>query len=496
MADIYCDSRVVGPGSGAKEDPYKAIPAVAGNNRYFLARGSRFSGMVTCSSSNVSFLAYGSGPNPIIDADGATNALLHRYGNNLAVAGIDFTGAANVGLYLTSQAASTTVSTMNVVSCRFYGNGVSNTYPADGTKADGIILSSPLSGVTYMWCESFDNKGHGFDTLGIVDATWIECRAYRNGATVAGHGFSVRPFHSSATGGWSVVSGTIYRRALAAGEVAQKVMDVTGAAILTRNAGGYAALTTGQWDTVDISGTQYLYINVGTDPNAIVGATGKGREIRWRRQTHGPFRYVGCVAWENSTGGAVGEGHGFAADDMTDNVAYEHCVSRDNQGAGFQIQWGSNIRYGSCLAHGNALSNWRTTGYTENVTVDHACATKSAQHGMYFAPPHTGTLVRNSIAALNGVGTAGMYGIICGTTSGAGEGNLVFGNGVGGTVANMTAPVSTADPLFIDEDKPWLGLRPGSPCRGAGVYVQGARDRFDRPYGDRHIGPWADLRAA
>lgn len=66
---------------------------------------------------------------------------------------------------------------------------------------------------------------------------------------------------------------------------------------------------------------------------------------------------------------------------------------------------------------------------------------------------------------------------------------------------NLDAPVAhtlgssdlTSDPLFIDETKPWLGLRPGSPCRSAGVYVPGARDRFDRSYLEPHIGPWALL---
>lgn len=50
-----------------------------------------------------------------------------------------------------------------------------------------------------------------------------------------------------------------------------------------------------------------------------------------------------------------------------------------------------------------------------------------------------------------------------------------------------------ANPQFFDPSRPWLGLAPSSPCRGAGAYVQGARDRFGRRYAERNIGPWASL---
>ena len=53
-----------------------------------------------------------------------------------------------------------------------------------------------------------------------------------------------------------------------------------------------------------------------------------------------------------------------------------------------------------------------------------------------------------------------------------------------------------ADPRLRDLKAPWLGLESSSPCRGAGAYVQGARDRFGRRYAERNIGPWAVLEAA
>lgn len=50
----------------------------------------------------------------------------------------------------------------------------------------------------------------------------------------------------------------------------------------------------------------------------------------------------------------------------------------------------------------------------------------------------------------------------------------------------------TSDPQFLDRTRPWLGLKPGSPCQSAGTYIQGARDRFGRRYlTPPNIGPWA-----
>ena len=60
------------------------------------------------------------------------------------------------------------------------------------------------------------------------------------------------------------------------------------------------------------------------------------------------------------------------------------------------------------------------------------------------------------------------------------------------TARSPAASNLTADPLFADNSRPWLGLKPGSPCQSAGAYIQGARDRFGRRYTTPpNIGPWA-----
>jgi len=54
----------------------------------------------------------------------------------------------------------------------------------------------------------------------------------------------------------------------------------------------------------------------------------------------------------------------------------------------------------------------------------------------------------------------------------------------------------TANPQFLDVLRPWMGIGASSPCRSTGTYIQGARDRFNRRYAGRNIGPWAVLAAA
>lgn len=77
-------------------------------------------------------------------------------------------------------------------------------------------------------------------------------------------------------------------------------------------------------------------------------------------------------------------------------------------------------------------------------------------------------------------------------------GNILYGcdtnfTDTGGTTKPGAASDVFATPQFLDALRPWLGLASTSPCRGAGAYVQGARDRFSRRYVERNIGPWASL---
>lgn len=83
------------------------------------------------------------------------------------------------------------------------------------------------------------------------------------------------------------------------------------------------------------------------------------------------------------------------------------------------------------------------------------------------------------------------------------SGTTEAGNLLNNCVTNFTDTGSTpksgaasdvlANPQFFDPTRPWLGIASSSPCRGAGVFVQGARDRFNRRFVSKNIGPWATL---
>ena len=94
--------------------------------------------------------------------------------------------------------------------------------------------------------------------------------------------------------------------------------------------------------------------------------------------------------------------------------------------------------------------------------------------------------------------------IIVGFDAGVRRGALAVENGnlfwqVGQAVVDAAGSAiasgalsKVGDPLFLDPERPWLGLRPDSPCWHAGVFIQGAKDRYGRMYPvPSHIGPWA-----
>lgn len=151
------------------------------------------------------------------------------------------------------------------------------------------------------------------------------------------------------------------------------------------------------------------------------------------------------------------------------------------------------------------LGYYGTGIQTSNVDLRGNIATRSKRSGFYIGK------VANLVAARNNIAMGGERGFYT-ENSGAGAitnysevDNLSYGatmNWAGGneptsgtptiTARSPAASNLTADPLFADNSRPWLGLKPGSPCQSAGAYIQGARDRFGRRYTTPpNIGPWA-----
>lgn len=134
-----------------------------------------------------------------------------------------------------------------------------------------------------------------------------------------------------------------------------------------------------------------------------------------------------------------------------------------------------------------------------NVSVNHNIAVRygagfaeQSEGFSLYSASSTGYSLRNNLAI------GWKYGIRGRATSGSVESNnLYYGNetnkvneAFGGV--SVGAGAVLAAPLFLDPTRPWLGLRSDSPCWNAGVFVQGAKDRYGRMYPiPSHIGPWA-----
>lgn len=461
-------------GLGKLRDTWADVTWTPGD-KYFAAADTVFPGQIALGASGTSgnpivIGMYGNGAKPVIGV-GVQDALFISARQYIDVSDLDLRGSTRHGAYIRTNGSN--ITTINLRRVKARGN--SN----NGFFLDGVVLTAALSNVLFEECEAYDNGEHGFDTLGIVQSiNWKRCVAGRNGYRVLGHGFSLHPFIAgNITSGWTLVSGNVYSRPTSASENVQKVANITDDVTLTKNPGAGASVGLNQWDQATPG--DLLYINIGANPNT--------KTTAFKRAPHGPFYYEGCVSYENSTKAGPGEGHGFAADDMSDSATYEDCHAYDNEGAGLQCQWSDNVVQRNCTASRNRLSGFRTTGHTNGLTVDRCISVGNTDHGFLYDAPHTGVLVRNSIAVRNG--GFGLIGISAGVTA---QNMLTFGN-VSGGVTNVTSTGAVSgDPLFVDESRPWLGLKPGSPAWRAGAVIQGARDRFGRRYPNpSHIGPWA-----
>lgn len=425
MATIYIDPSASVDGNGTMNSPFNTWASVtwsAGND--YLQRAGTSTGRVDVGSSGtvgsrLTIGRYGEGPNPKVGVGGQYGIYMNAR-QYIDINDIDATGATDHGFYIRTGGSNIQSITLN--RCRAYNN------QNNGFFLDGVVLTATLDNVTFNDCEAYDNLEHGFDTLGIItNITWNRCKAARNGLSVLGHGFSLHPFISNnITSGWTNTAGNVYQRTLSAGETVQKLANITDEVTLTKNAGAGSGVGLNEWDQ---SGTT-LYINIGKNPSGIT--------IAWKRATHGPFTYNDCVSWDNYTDAGPGEGHGFAADDMSSDVTYNRCISYSNEGGGFQNQWTDNVKYYSCVAFENELSNWRTTGHTDTLELYNCVAFNGGQHGILFETPFTGTKVVNSISVFNGVGGS-YFGIIAGATGTTANNNCVHGNGTGGSqTSNIT----------------------------------------------------------
>lgn len=324
---------------------------------------------------------------------------------------------------------------------------------------DGLFIeaTSVLSTITNIRINNsnFDDNGkHGADIKGNwSDVIYDNCTADRNGGASAGHGFSSHPHASNATSGWTNTSGTIYSRSVGNDSV-QKVIDRTSIAVLSKNDGQFASLSSGEWDQNGAT----LYINIGEDP--------AGKIITFKRGVTGGITYNSCSA-EGNIASVAGEGHGIAFDDMSSDSTINNCILKNNEGAGVNNQWGDNNIVKNSLVYGNLLSGVRTTGYLDNMLVQNVTTNGNTGNGVLFSPPATNMSVKNVIATNNtlyGVsGSAGMAADISTTNL------LAYGNNSGATNNTTDTDSTLLDPLFINPDLGDFGLKMPSPAFRTGT---------------------------
>ena len=167
----------------------------------------------------------------------------------------------------------------------------------------------------------------------------------------------------------------------------------------------------------------------------------------------------------------------------------------------------SNVMY-NCQNGVVVLGYYGTGIQANNVDVRNNAVVNSRRSGYYVAKVANNVSVRNNIA--HG-GERGFYI----ENSGAGAvtnysetNNLAYGasilNWAGGNEPTVGSPTITSrspsgtnltqDPLFEELSDPWFGLKSTSPCKGAGVAVAGAADRFGNRFQPKpNIGPWAHI---
>ena len=301
---------------------WASVTWVAGNT-YLQKAGTKAYEQVSVggsgtASSRISIGKYGVGKNPIVGV-GTQYGMYLAARQYIDISNVDAENCTSHGFYI--RTSGSTIQEITLTNC------VARNNVGNGFFLDGVVLTASISKVTFTRCLAYNNGQHGYDTLGIINnIRWKYCKAFKNGATTAGHGFSLHPFISNnITSGWTVVAGNVYQRTLSASETVQKVINRTDAVVLTKNSGAGSGVGSNEWDQ---SGTT-LYINIGANPNT--------KTMAWKRATHGPFYYEYCESSFNySNTPTAGEGHGFASDDMSSDVIYYGCISSDNQGACFQ----------------------------------------------------------------------------------------------------------------------------------------------------------------
>ena len=213
--------------------------------------------------------AYGAGARPVFRYTGTVWGYILNFANRrwVTVEDIDFDaqGLLQSTVYVAAQGIGT-CQTIRFSRCDFYGSG--NTQGVAVAK-EASATTATISDVIFTDCKAYNNAGHGFYACATSAVRYKRCVAFANGATASagGHGFSARWNRTDVTTGWTLVSGTIYKRTLSAAEAAGSVdyMQSTPYAKVTKNTGTPTTPSAGQFG---VSAGE-LYVNLNATPEGV-----------------------------------------------------------------------------------------------------------------------------------------------------------------------------------------------------------------------------------
>ena len=401
---------------------------------------------------------------------------------NVLIEGWDFDGSDVVTRPFQAQANTAATTGITLRRCRF-----------QRSSANGAFLDNKASGtyalsVTYEECVFERNAGHGAHATGLATGTYNKCRSSRNGARLAtgGHGFSSHAYRDSFTTGWTLVSGNIYSRTYATTPL--KVCAVQNSTYpILANGGATTTPSAGQYG---VSGGA-LYINIGANPN--------GQLISIQTTASPAVTYQDCVAFDNldNPNAPFREGHGFAADDFT-TATFLRCDSYNNEGSGFSLNMGDSSVIRHCFAYGNrragiVMQRSGSNTVDANVVAGNDVSNYHGAQLVLFASALSNVVQNNILLAAGGDYV--IYGDDQSLTNTI-RNNALWGGAIISRGFALASSNVIADPRLMSVANPDAGLRGDSPCRGAGLFTAGARDRYGRRYAEPNIGPFAVIPRA
>ncbi len=419
--------------------------------------------------------AYGEGANPRFVYTGVLWGYILNWANRSWVTAedldFDAQGLDQSTVYVAGQTTGTCRG-HRFKRCRFFNGGL---------VRDGVSVAKESSATTatvfdieFLNCDFFNNGGHGVIVVSATTVNFRKCRAWGNGATTpfGGHGISYRWHRTDVTGGWTLVSGVIYKRTLTAAEAAGSVtyMYTSTYPRMTKNTATPTTPAAGEFGV----SVGELFVNVNANPVAL------GFRYAWGRC--GDNLVEDCETFGNIVNPAAPytEGHGIAFDDFTEDSIIRRCKSYNNQGIGLSINRGDRNTIEDCLVYENGINGIVLATSRSGVVQRSTFAGNNV--GSVLDP--TGRTSEISVASEGHNNT--FRNLAVAAKSGGLEYGIDIATGVTGSavsycsITGCTTPVRTATPTNVIAGAPLLSptYRPmaGSPLLQAGTHLGYKRD--------------------